>query len=248
MRRLLIRPGAIGDFIVSLPAMEALRGDYTEVWCAEQNVPLARFADRAISLGASGLNRLGLLPANDVIARLRGFDSIISWSITGKEEILALDVTSTFFPALPPKGVHAVRFYNDQARFLGGAPLWTPSIPCPAIPRTCAAIHPFASSPAKRAPIEFFRQCAARLADQMPVHWLAGPEEALPDTVRISDLYELACWLAGARVYVGNDSGISHLAAAVGTPVLAIFQATKVREWSPRGSVIESHQCALPRS
>jgi ADP-heptose:LPS heptosyltransferase len=41
MRRLLIRPGAIGDFIVSLPAMEALRGDYTEVWCAEQNVPLA---------------------------------------------------------------------------------------------------------------------------------------------------------------------------------------------------------------
>ena len=44
MRRLLIRPGAIGDLIVSLPALEYLRADYTEVWVAECNVPLIRFA------------------------------------------------------------------------------------------------------------------------------------------------------------------------------------------------------------
>src|SRR2546422_9830973 len=79
MRRLLIRPGAVGDFILSLPAMVALRADYTEVWCAEQNVPLARFADSARSIGAAGLDRLGLLPAEDVIGQLRGFDSIVSW-------------------------------------------------------------------------------------------------------------------------------------------------------------------------
>jgi ADP-heptose:LPS heptosyltransferase len=53
--------------------------------------------------------------------------------------------------------------------------------------------------------------------------------------VRIDDLYELAVWLATARVYIGNDSGITHLAAAVGTPVIALFGPTDPRIWVPRG-------------
>jgi len=248
MRRLLIRPGAIGDFIVSLPAMEALRAEYTEVWCAEQNVPLARFADQAVSLGASGLSRLGLLPSEDVMERLRGFDSIVSWSGVGRDAMLELGLPVTFLGALPEVGVHATAFYNRQARELGGQPSWTPVIPCPRVTRTFAVIHPFASSVAKRAPMDAFRRHGARLGREMPVHWLAGPEEELDGAVRISDLYELACWLAGARVYVGNDSGISHLAAAVGTPVLALFTATKPREWGPRGAVVESVPCVLPLS
>lgn len=238
MRRLLIRPGAIGDFIVSLPALEALRADYTEVWCAEQNVPLAKFADRAVSLGSSGLNRLGLLPADDVVARLRTFDSIISWSSTGREELVRLGLPAIFLPALPPQGIHATTWYNQQARQLGADSItWKPSIPCPVQPRTFAVVHPFASSLHKRAPLELFRQYAKRLAEQMPVHWLAGPEEDLPGATRIPNLYDLACWLARARVFVGNDSGISHLAAAVGTPTLALFPATEPREWSPRGII-----------
>src|SRR5580698_3897648 len=47
MRRLAIRPGAIGDFIVSLPALECLQTDYYEIWATSANVPLVRFADRA---------------------------------------------------------------------------------------------------------------------------------------------------------------------------------------------------------
>lgn len=239
MRRLLIRPGAIGDFIVSLPAMEALRAEYTEVWCAEQNVPLARFADRALSLGTAGLNRVGVLDCQDVIERLRTFDSIVSWSATGREELTALGLPITFLKALPDPGTHAVACYNRQARELGATRIaWTPSLPCPPRPREFAVIHPFASSPAKRAPMALFQQTAERLSKQMPVHWLAGPEEDLPEALRIPDLYDLACWLAQARIYVGNDSGISHLAAAAGTPVMAVFQATKPQEWSPRGPAV----------
>lgn len=240
-RRLLIRPGAIGDFILSLPALHALKANYTEVWCAEQNVPLGKFADRAISLGTSGLSRLGLLPADDVVARLNGFDSIISWSATGREELERLELPVTFLKALPDPGIHATAFYNRQARDIlaqtSGAQniTWNPAIRCPPQPRTFAAIHPFASSAAKRAPMALFEQHASRLARHMPVHWLAGPEEDLPGAVRIPDLYDLACWLAGAKVYVGNDSGISHLAAAVGTPTLALFSATRPTEWAPRG-------------
>lgn len=240
LRRLLIRPGAIGDFIVSLPALESLRTGYTEVWCAEQNVPLSRFADSARSIISAGLDRLGILHADDVIERLRGFDSIISWYGTQRPEfrqlVSELKLPFHFFPALPGDGkTHAADFYNDQARSLGGRPWRNPRIACPPAERTFAVIHPFASSPAKRAPFCTFEANFRELSRAMPVHWLAGPEDPRLDWVRFFDLYALACWLRGARVFVGNDSGISHLAAAVGTPVSVYFQATDPSVWAPRG-------------
>jgi ADP-heptose:LPS heptosyltransferase len=70
----------------------------------------------------------------------------------------------------------------------------------------------------------------------MPVQWCAGEQDPpLEGAVRIDDLYQLACWLAGARLYIGNDSGVTHLAAAVGTPVLALFGPTDPAVWAPRG-------------
>ncbi len=248
MNRLLIRPGAIGDFIVSLPALEALRAGYTEVWCAEQNVPLARFADSSQSIVTSGLDRLGLLPADDVVDRLRRFDSIISWYGTNNPDfrvlVTQLGLPFRFLPALPAGPRHAVDFYNDQVRQLGAGPTTRfPKIESPPAPRTFAVIHPFASSPAKRAPMPLFESSAQRLSESMPVHWLAGPEEDFPGATRIHNLYELACWLRQARIFVGNDSGISHLAAAVGTPVQVFFRTTDAKVWAPRSSAISIRYC-----
>jgi ADP-heptose:LPS heptosyltransferase len=61
----------------------------------------------------------------------------------------------------------------------------------------------------------------------------------LPGATRFDDLYELACWLAAARVYIGNDSGPTHLAAAAGTPVVALFGASDPAVWAPRGPRVE---------
>jgi hypothetical protein len=245
IRTLLIRPGAIGDFIVSLPAMEALRTGYNEVWCAELNVPLARFADKARSIVSAGLDRLGILPADDVVERLRSFDSIVSWYGTGRPEfrklVDALSLPFRFLPALPGAGIHAVDYYNQQARSLGAAaPSRVPEIVCAKAPRSFAAIHPFASSVAKRAPMPVFERVAERLSRTMPVHWLRGPEEELDGALHIEDLYEVATWLRQARIFVGNDSGISHLAAAVGTPALAFFRSTDPRVWAPRGASVNA--------
>lgn len=220
--------------------MKSLRADYTEVWCAGQNVPLANFADSAQSIVASGLDGLGLLPSDQVVERLRRFDSVISWYGSGRPELRELvrdlGLPFTFLSALPDGNGHAVEFYNRQARELGAVgPSRFPRIECPPVARTFAVIHPFASSVAKRAPMSAFERIAGKLSDHMPVQWLCGPEEHLDGAVRIDDLYELGCWLRGARVYVGNDSGISHLAAAVETPVIAFFRTTDPRVWSPRG-------------
>lgn len=245
-RRLLIRPGAIGDFILSLPALEALAtpGGGTEIWCAEQNVPLVRFAGQVRSIGSSGLDRLGVTHADDVVERLREFDEVVSWYGENRPEFRALvaelGLPFRFLRTLPDGSCHAADFYAEQARGLGVKAGPFPRIPCPDMPRTFAAIHPFASSKAKRAPMEVFRAAAERLEREMPVYWLRGPEEELEGAVFMPDLYDLACWLRGARIFVGNDSGISHLAAAVGTPVMAYFRASDEKVWAPRGSTVNA--------
>jgi heptosyltransferase-3 len=245
-RRLLIRPGAIGDFIVSLPALTALKAEYTEVWCRRETIVLARFAERAVALADTGLDRLGLLNDEDVVARLRSFDSIISWYGTGNSDfrrtVADLRLPVQFLEALPGGGHHAVDYYNDQARAFLGAGVESvsryPTIECPPQRREFAAIHPFASGPAKRAPLAVFESIAERLQRTMPVEWIRGPEDDMPAARCFPDLYDLACRLRGARVYIGNDSGISHLAAAVGTPTMVLFRSTDPRVWSPRGPAV----------
>lgn len=220
MRRLLIRPGAIGDCIVSLPALEHLRTGYTEVWVSGQNAPLIQFADRVRSIASTGLDLLGIVDS-PVLETLRSFDEIWSWYGTNRPEFreAVADLPFRFFPALPSDGVHAVDFYAAQA----GAPQGlAPVIQCPPSERSFIAVHPFSGSPKKNWPFEHFR----KLVHSVRAEWAND---------RYADLYQLACWLSKARAYVGNDSGISHLAAAVGTPVVAIFTATDPAVWAPRG-------------
>ena len=47
------------------------------------------------------------------------------------------------------------------------------------------------------------------------------------------NLRELIALIAGARLYVGNDSGPTHLAAAAGRPSVAIYGATSAAQWGP---------------
>src|SRR5713226_1186485 len=121
MRRLLIRPGAIGDLIVSLPALESLRADYLEVWVAEQNVPLIQFADAVHSIGSSGLDLLEFAQSPKLVERLQAFDDIISWYGSNRPEfrdaVERLGLPFRFLPALPPDSkLHAVNFYLNQVQ------------------------------------------------------------------------------------------------------------------------------------
>jgi ADP-heptose:LPS heptosyltransferase len=248
---LLIRPGAIGDSILSLPAMECLRTTHLEVWAASAVLPLFRFADAVDSIAGSSLDMLGLpgreAPAR-LLDRLRGFDSIVSWYGANRPEFRAavekLGLPFHFFDALPVEEtrIHAADFYLAQARTLArcDAPA-IPRIGCPRQDEGFAVIHPFSGSPKKNWPLERFRELAAWLEKRLPVHWCAGPNEdwKVPGEVeawRIENLHELACRLACARLYIGNDSGITHLAAAAGAPVVALFGPTDPAVWAPRGA------------
>lgn len=240
MRRLLIRPGGIGDCITCLPAMEQLRTEYTEVWVPTAVVPLIQFADRVRSISGTGLDLLGLddgepLPVHrDALSQ---FDSIFSWYGANRTEFrhAAARVNRhwQFLPALPPADsrLHATDFHAQNL----GLPLGlVPRLVVDEPPRRqTIVIHPFSGGTGKNWPLERFR----RLASQLPleVEWVAGPEEELPEAHRFEDLMGLACWIRGTQIYVGNDSGITHLAAATGIKTVALFGAGTARVWQPRG-------------
>ncbi len=213
------------------------------MWVPSPVTPLIRFADSVRSIASTGLDLMGLpetaAPCG-LLERLRSFDSIVSWYGSNREEfrlqVKELGLLFEFFPALPLAGelTHAADFFLKQAGCEGPG---VPRLDCPrGAQRDFIAIHPFSGSPRKNWPLDRYQELAHQVGG--PVQWCAGPEEQLEGAVRITNLYELACWLATAKVYIGNDSGITHLAAAVGVPVVAIFGPTDPAVWAPRGEQV----------
>jgi ADP-heptose:LPS heptosyltransferase len=246
VRRLLIRPGAIGDCILSLPALRHLKAEYTEVWISSPVIQLVQFADRVQSIASTGLDLVGidgLEIASPLRQQLQSFDSIVSWYGTNRlefrEALASLGVPCEFHPALPPVGYpgHATDFF---ARQVGADDGFVSQIALtPSQPRGTTVIQPFSGSARKNWPLH----CFAELAEQLPykVEWTIGPEETLPQylqPVHFTNLLELARWLSGAWLYIGNDSGITHLAAANGVPTLALFGETDPTIWAPRGPLV----------
>jgi ADP-heptose:LPS heptosyltransferase len=204
-------------------------------------VPLIRFADEVRGLASTGIDLIGVgdLEIPPLLStRLRSFDSIVSWYGANRQEfreaILSLGVPCQFYTALPPAGYsrHATDFFAHQV----GAPEGVvPRIQVDSTtPRDAIVIHPFSGSPRKNWPLNLYRQLAARLSCR--IEWTAGPEEELPGAVRFANLADLANWIKGARLYIGNDSGITHLAAASGVPTLALFGPGSPANWAPRGA------------
>ncbi len=125
-----------------------------------------------------------------------------------------------------------------------------------------AVIHPGAGSPAKRIPIVCYRRLAGALRREgWEVIWLVGPAEAeepgdfSPCDWRIPvvdspSLEELTDLLRGASVAIGNDSGVLHLAAVLGIPVIAVFLRTDPEFWHPLGPatfVLDARNPAEPQ-
>lgn len=113
------------------------------------------------------------------------------------------------------------------------------------------AVHPGSGSPKKNWPLERFVGVSQRLADDgLSTVWLLGPAEleraefaALAATERClagADLVTVAALLNRVRVYVGSDSGVTHLAAALGAPTVALFGPSERAVWAPRGENVRT--------
>ncbi|MCM3871080.1 MAG: glycosyltransferase family 9 protein [Pyrinomonadaceae bacterium] len=124
-----------------------------------------------------------------------------------------------------------------------------------------AVIHPAAAFDTKQWATERFAQVAESLAARgLATVVITAPTEALvadrlkqlttAPVVAFTDLSlpEVTALLARARLFVGNDSGIAHMAAAVGAPSVVIFGSSNTAHWRPWATtpaevVIEEMDC-----
>jgi heptosyltransferase III len=129
---------------------------------------------------------------------------------------------------------------------------WHPALPgVPKGGRT-VAIHPGSGGERKNWPIASFAEIIKSLwQEKYEVLLLAGPAEeqklaylqrhlkppaGLYRTLVNAPLLEIAQQLRQCRGYLGNDSGITHLAAMLGVPTVAIFgPASRTSNWEPLG-------------
>jgi ADP-heptose:LPS heptosyltransferase len=110
-------------------------------------------------------------------------------------------------------------------------------------------VAPGSGAQEKNWPREYFREVMQHWERSRSgkVSVVLGPAEAgeyafwneRSAAARGLSLGQLAALLSTADVYVGNDSGVTHLAAAIGVKTIALFGPTDRDEWAPRGSDVE---------
>lgn len=100
-------------------------------------------------------------------------------------------------------------------------------------------LHPFASAPPKAWPLERFVEVAERLRSAgLEPMILAGPAEdasafARFQVFRNAPLAEVKNLMSGASLFIGNDSGPAHIAAAFAVPVVVLFGPSNPVTWAP---------------
>lgn len=270
MRKILVlRGGALGDFIVTLPALALLQRRWPDA-----KLELVGNATAATLVRAGGLldavhsqheARWSALfspapLAPDFAGWLASFDLVVSYwpdpdgelrrrfPVRGGQSYL----TASALPERAPAAAH----YCDPLKALG---LETATYFCgleggylvpgaaPAVPELSArevvvALHPGSGSPKKNWPLERWTALAQWLRRVQPaVQLLIVAGEAEPDgllsehgrVARSLPLPILAAELSRCRLFVGHDSGVSHLAAACGVRCILLFGPTDPAVWAP---------------
>lgn len=112
------------------------------------------------------------------------------------------------------------------------------------------AVHPGSGSPGKNWPSSRFAGAARALSPGARVLVVRGPADedacrnlaTLPNAVVLDPVLPpraLGFVLGQASLYLGNDSGVSHLAAAWGAPSLVLFGPTDPACWRPLGPSVQ---------
>ena len=279
---LVIRGGAIGDFILTLPAIAALRRQFPEAHLEVLGYPhiiqlaiAGGLVDRAQSIEAGALAgffaRGGKL-SEDLADYFSEFDLVVSY-LYDPDEIFKTNVrrcTGGQFiegPHRPDEkgGLHATKVYlqplerlaifdadhvprlrlggqaPDSANAMAGSTEAERAVNGKPECYSTAALHPGSGSERKNWPEAKWSELLQYLmqATRMQVLLIGGEAEgerlqrlaaALPPRrCRVAQslpLTELAALLGQCALFVGHDSGISHLAAAVGLPGLILWGET----------------------
>jgi len=287
-RILIIKNGAIGDFLLSLPAFYSIRNKfpeaYIEIMGNSEMVKLVEgrfYAEKGISIEISGFSNFfikdGNLPGY-LADYFKSFQKIFTY-LNDKDGTFVNNLSRTGVKEVYPFKILSPEFFEEHAvkefsKILNlsdiGLVTEEPKIFLNESDRQFAsdffkshsefskekpliAIHPGSGSTKKNWPLKNFIELSEQLLKDLNCNilFLTGPAEeksgslgnipVIDGLIKVKDLslQQIASILEMCDLYIGNDSGITHLSAAVGTPTIAIFGPTNARIWGPVGNNIK---------
>jgi ADP-heptose:LPS heptosyltransferase len=273
---LVVHPGSLGDVLLSLGALRALRiawptHELTLVARGEVAGLLRACGEVHQALPIEGATLAQLLAGPDALppglaARLRRCTAAVCWMNDQKGALRTTlrrsgvgQVIVQSPHSLALHAVHAADCYLESLRPWGLRPADRPpvlQIPRPAhlgpdlTDAEILAVHPGSGSPAKCYDVRRLALAIASLTGKGARTFLilGGPADdtqiaelqrhlagVKPSMILNRDLMAVAAALGKAHVFVGHDSGVTHLAAALGLPTIALFGPTNPSRWAPRG-------------
>lgn len=280
MKILVLRGGAIGDFILTLPALHALRERWPEAWIELIGYPhIAALAladgviDRIESLDRAEMATLFSYKArlsSEQADFIRSFDFVVNYLhdpdglvranleqagarlVVSGSPLVSEGHAADFLArpleelAIYPEDATPRLVLPEEARERGRA--W---LEAHGLRGRVWALHPGSGSPSKTWPAEGFVSVARHFGERTghACFFVAGEaDDAALEVVgrklpqvpvcRDRSLVELAEILSCADGFLGNDSGISHLAAALRLPAVCLFGPTDPARWAPRGEQV----------
>ena len=268
---LVIRGGAIGDFILTLPVLAALRENLpqarVEILAYPRVAPLAVAAGLAADARSIDARPLaGFFAARgsldeELQAYFASFAVIVSY-LYDPDGIFQANVgrcTKAQFIVGPHRPderatLHATDVFLkplERLAIFGADPSPRLLLPSAFCPLPSLALHPGSGSESKNWLEANWSQLLRALLDEtdLPLLLIGGEAEGdrlrrltrdlPPERFAIAEnlpLVELAQRLTGCRAFLGHDSGITHLAAAVGLPGLVLWGPSNDTVWRPRSA------------
>ena len=261
---LIIHQGALGDFILTFPAIIRLQKYYDAIDTLSQSgignlAKALGLVEKSYPLEAAYVASLFTDQIDPKIKTfLTLYANIILFTLSDQLDQTIRRIASAPVCCITPKPpeymrLHLTEFVLENLVTCGlikKADAVVGDIPLPERSNRPkyfdkVLLHPGAGSKRKRWPITNFIEVEAMLkADGLKPEFILGPaEEDLvaglqhPDrTVHtLTDLLDLVDLLKSAGGYIGNDSGASHLAVFLGLPAAVIFGPTDPKRWRPLG-------------
>lgn len=264
----MIRGGAIGDFILTLPAISALRQQFPETTLEVLGYPhivelamAGGLVDRAEHIEAAGLAsffaRNGKL-SESIAEYFSEFDVIVSY-LYDPDEIFRTNVgrcSPAQFIAGPHRpdeamGIPASQVYLkplERLAIFNADPVPRLAVKPAQVPERQLVLHPGSGSPRKNWAESNWSELLQLLVNETTLNLLLAGGEAEgerlqrlaatlpPARTRVAQsrpLARLASLLQSSVGFVGHDSGVTHLAAALGLPGLVLWGETVESIWRP---------------
>ncbi len=269
----MVHAGALGDFILALPAVLSLRKSMPD----HSFIGIGRpeYLDIASYLGALDLTwdmeahwLLPFFSARKIPAELAEISGAVLWLSKAHRIKRILEKGGAnpviILPTVPVKPVHAARFYLQEiGKFY---PVHTPAEMSELFPRIpldekYIFIHPGSGSTRKNYPLQLFKELGLMLSQKSPykIGYILGPAEiengmreqlANHWVLNPANISQLINWLKNTALFIGNDSGVSHLAGLLGIFSIALYKSTDPDIWGIMGrkafNVYEANKTNIP--